>query len=1481
MKRNCTQSKSTFVDSSTKPQFQIKHFIFLFLLFFLTSISYAQKKGNKNHKKDKKDIVIRVCTQYIGNGLYKANFEYDNPTNKAVVCKEGDSYVKIKKADNNKYKGQNNRPNKKNHSNASKKLKGLRKFKPGNMKNAFSIVFKAKEVVEWTVIHPNGKIHVIIASANSSHCTDEEEGFIFPVHGQETGKENIDSKIGLDLKALEEDNAGDEPSNLIYQINEAQKVLIEIVPTEGNMQALINLLTTKYDLHFNNNPLLSDFLVNPSTIISQNLTTVDIYFPIDQLMELNEDVSIVNFARTLHPTRRNIGIVTSQGDAAQKSDKIRESFKMVKDGKLVPVDGTGVKLGVISDSYDTEPFTGISKATVDVQNGDLPGIGNPNGFEVPVQVLQDYPATASDEGRAMLQIVHDVAPGAELAFHTGSQSPRVFELGLQALEQAGCKIIVDDLTFITEPFYGEGRISKAINEFTSKPGNIYFSSAGNFSNHGYQSQFQPGSDDLAANFLDPSIVQTPHVFGTNPDGSEDQLQKIHLLEGTYMIVMQWDEGSASQENSSGATTDLDIYLVDDAGNLVVGNNRFNEAGDPTEVIVFEAKGEGDTNIFINSVGSTPPTGLSFRYIVYQSNGLELVEYNQGAPTISGHAMTPAANIIGAVDYRNANNPEIESFSSYGGILTNQTELEIDFTAPDGGNINMPSFGADSPADEDNFTNFYGTSAAAPHAAGAVVLLMSALPNWYPSGLPNEVPNKTNLQADKVLQIFKQTAVPFGNAATAGAGFIDTENAFKSIAAQSPKIITLIIEDGKTPSAEPFNLTIVGEHFTEESVVLFDGEEVEIISRTDTEIVAKIETFTGNPDLEVNALPKSESGLDGKGDPVKILEDGKIAFNIKANDLSIEFGQDIQYEATVEGLPEGETLASLGLPEVKFTSPAFLPFPDVNNYNITPYFDEELTEEQLALYQINFKNGILTVSQKDLEIQPKNTTYEYGEPIEIELDYNYDQTNISNNEAFLSAIMSAHQSDYYPENTLVFANKFKAVVNEYNILELLNNGSWIASERTIQNKFRAVVNGMQLIDLDEEHFTDYIDASQDVTTNKFRAVVNKFRAVVNSADLFSNNVELSLENKFKAVVNTSGLGDEDDQKDYSKVFAIVDAEDVSTDTEERTIDKLYALNLITGIDATSTLEEQHHIFPGGALAPIFENFNTTYVSGKLQISKANLHTKTNDLVINQGEAIDITSMSCTFTGFKYTDNSALVFPDGVDYYFENAEGEEYKNGDIGVFDIKIRAPKNYHIVYDDMGKLFVNPCDASIRKVRVYLDCVNYDANAADGLNYTANFRYKNQNPYTIYVLEGIDNNLSSSGSYSGNVPTAFLPGEGVFQVRFDGTKLIWKLSTFNITHKYTLTAEASIKSRMCDSELDNVFTVYPNPVQNTLYMEQNILKSAEVEIFNLYGITYANLIFNNSVLQTQEINMQNFPEGMYFVRITTENETKVFNIIKE
>ena len=107
--------------------------------------------------------------------------------------------------------------------------------------------------------------------------------------------------------------------------------------------------------------------------------------------------------------------------------------------------------------------------------------------------LKDYPYTfapASDEGRAMLQIIHDIAPGADLAFRTGYLSPGDMAAGIIELADAGADIIVDDISYITEPFFTDGKISKAVDNVVNR-GVTYFSAAGNFGAKSYSATFAP------------------------------------------------------------------------------------------------------------------------------------------------------------------------------------------------------------------------------------------------------------------------------------------------------------------------------------------------------------------------------------------------------------------------------------------------------------------------------------------------------------------------------------------------------------------------------------------------------------------------------------------------------------------------------------------------------------------------------------------------------------------------------------------------------------------------------------------------------------------------------------------------------------------------------------------------------------------------------------------------------------------------------
>ena len=107
--------------------------------------------------------------------------------------------------------------------------------------------------------------------------------------------------------------------------------------------------------------------------------------------------------------------------------------------------------------------------------------------------------TDHDEGTAMLEIVHDLAPGASLAFSGPSTSLEMVEsirwLTYDAFDGAGSDIIVDDLGYYFEPYYSDGMVAQVAQKAT-EDGVIFASSAGNSAEDHYAGAFSGSSRRL-------------------------------------------------------------------------------------------------------------------------------------------------------------------------------------------------------------------------------------------------------------------------------------------------------------------------------------------------------------------------------------------------------------------------------------------------------------------------------------------------------------------------------------------------------------------------------------------------------------------------------------------------------------------------------------------------------------------------------------------------------------------------------------------------------------------------------------------------------------------------------------------------------------------------------------------------------------------------------------------------------------------------
>jgi len=482
--------------------------------------------------------------------------------------------------------------------------------------------------------------------------------------------------------------------------------------------------------------------------------------PVDALDELAA-LGSLRFARAA-TARNNVGLVTSQGDEAMMADFVKNNYN---------VDGSGVTIGVLSDSFDC-----LAGAAGDVASGDLPA---------GIVVLNDTACPGSDEGRGMMQLVHDVAPGASQAFHTASLGQAAFAQGIFDLATlAGSDIIVDDILYFAEPMFQDGIVAQAVDAVRGG-GTAYFSSAGNF-----------GRDAWEDSFRDSGVTGvfggTRHDFDPGP--GVDDLQNFTLGTGVTIFTFQWDQPFFSVSGAPGSASDMDILLYIGGAFIGLGGASFNIGGDAIEVFGVANGGPPVTVQIGLELFDGPPPGL-MKYVFFGPSASGVAEHATNSGTLYAHMNAAGAEAVGASAYFNTPvfNPGlpaavINGFSSAGGtpILfdtagnpTFDLRLKPQIVGPDGGNT---TFFGGVDFEPDGFPNFFGTSASAPHAAAVAALMWDANPTLTPAQINSLLETTAHDMDDPSTPGF-DTGFDFGT----GFGFIDAQAAVFGAARDGRKI----------------------------------------------------------------------------------------------------------------------------------------------------------------------------------------------------------------------------------------------------------------------------------------------------------------------------------------------------------------------------------------------------------------------------------------------------------------------------------------------------------------------------------------------------------------------------------------------------------------------------------------------------------------------------------------------------------------------
>ena len=571
------------------------------------------------------------------------------------------------------------------------------------------------------------------------------------------------------------------------------------------------------------------------------------FVPISALQELGR-MAGVRSVSIAHRPHSNAGRVTSQGVSLLRSDIANEAG----------FDGTGVTVGILSDSFNTSSGFGVfDSALVDVFTGDLPAttaIPGGEGLKFLIELDPDIFGPFTDEGRAMAQIVHDIAPGANLCFATAFVSDVDFANNIRTLRtDPGCNadVLVDDATYEDEPFFSDGILAQAVDDVatsTTLPGHkvAYFSAAGNDAGNGYASDLRIVPDAAARsipasfirvnlNTIPPDIDTSGGFHNFDPSGGF-QLAQDFLFTDETDFSFQWDD--PFDLNPSGITTDLNLLFFDPASGdflFAVNDDNFetNRAIENFSLLTGDGPGTAaELLMVIARTGAGSHLARRVKYVVFGGFADLSGFASSTTPLTFGHNSARGANGVAAFSYAAdpgvfgppAFDPHYELFSSPGPVVIAfdsngnrlprpEIRLKPDITAPDGVNTTFfPPAEIFGPADyeqgfgiADGFPNFFGTSAAAPHAAGVAALLIQK------AGGPD------SLSPVRISRILKDSAPPRDldmSLSTAIAS--DSRAAVEVIAngsdtsATSPNFFTLVFESkDKTETLNSLTIDLAG------------------------------------------------------------------------------------------------------------------------------------------------------------------------------------------------------------------------------------------------------------------------------------------------------------------------------------------------------------------------------------------------------------------------------------------------------------------------------------------------------------------------------------------------------------------------------------------------------------------------------------------------------------------------------------------------
>ena len=375
---------------------------------------------------------------------------------------------------------------------------------------------------------------------------------------------------------------------------------------------------------------------------------------------------------------------------------------------VMGANGSGIKVGVMSDDCGTSENLVAPR----VVNGELT-------FN-PVIIDDSWGGTRTHEGLAMMEIVQDVAPQAQLYYATAFTGYTNFVTNVQNLANAGCKVITDDIIYLAEPVFEDGALSAKIDAVATGQGVIYTSASTNAAGFTWTGTYTPHATLQNIGNTAGGPYNVCDFTGTTFQN------QVTVGGGGATVTLHWDDQFGTSRN------DYDLFVVNSTNTITVWSSTSTQndgsPGNPFEFVNINIP--GTYNIIIRrtstSVGDPNPNAR-LKLSCWQV-GMSIV--NPIGSTF-GHPTATNAIGCGAIDAQVNNYTNIEGFSSQGpakiinfagGLVGGNRPVAVqrlkpDVASMDGVSTSVPGFG-----------NFHGTSAAAPHAAGIAAQLASLNPS---------------------------------------------------------------------------------------------------------------------------------------------------------------------------------------------------------------------------------------------------------------------------------------------------------------------------------------------------------------------------------------------------------------------------------------------------------------------------------------------------------------------------------------------------------------------------------------------------------------------------------------------------------------------------------------------------------------------------------------------------------------------------------